>query len=255
METASARGVSGSIGRFFAGDLSRRTMLFVVIPLIVIFFFGSLVAAVALLPQSYDWRTMSISQLLYPRVNPRFRAIPATGIALARLMLLPFAGYTKRRLGARSPVVRVGATFFSGGAICVILASLINSHPINGRAAIPQLHEVLGRGSGIWLGAGILIFEFYALWRRCRPGGEFLSGRLVFGWTLIAGTAIILFVFRLVIGVHLQILEPLTRRLKHSAAWHLGFWEWIGAVAVILFLVVTAWFLPTTDRTGPASHE
>src|ERR1700689_1519320 len=114
-------------------------MLFMVIPLIVIFFFGSLGISVALLPQAYDWRTMSISQLLYPRVNPQFHFIPAIGIALAGLLVLPFGGYVKRRLDRNSPVVRAGAAFFAGGAICVILASLINSHPLHGRATLPKL--------------------------------------------------------------------------------------------------------------------
>jgi hypothetical protein len=237
-----------SIVRFFAGDLSRRTILFVVIPLIILFFFGSVAVAVALLPQAYDWRTKSISQLLYPRVNPQFHFIPATGIALAGVMLLPFAGYIKRRLGIDSPVVGAGAAFFAGGAICVILASLINSHPLHGRATIPQLHEVLGRVGGIGLAAGMLTFEFYAFWRYCRASGDLLGRGLVFWWSVITWPAIILLPLRLIIGAHFQVLEPFTRSLKQSAVWHLGFWEWIGSVVVIMFLIVSAWFLPKTDR-------
>jgi hypothetical protein len=249
-KSAGTHHIGLSTVRFFAGDLSRRTMLFVIIPLIVIFFFGSLAVAVALLPQAYDWRMKSISQLLYPRVNPQFHFIPATGIALAGMLLLPFAGYIKRRLGIDSPVVRAGSAFFAGGAICVILASLINSHPLHGRATIPQLHEVLGRVGGIGLAVGMLTFEFYALWRFCRTGDGLLSRRLIFWWSVITWPAIVLFVFRLIIGAHFQVLESFTRSLKQSALWHLGFWEWIGSVLVIMFLVVSAWFLPKTDRDG-----
>jgi hypothetical protein len=241
-----------SIVGFFTGDLSRRTTLFVVIPLIVIFFFGSLALAVALLPQAYDWRMMSISQLLYPRVNPQFHFIPAMGIAMAGVLLLPFAGYVKRRLGADSPVVRTGAAFFTGGAICLILASLITSHPLHGRAAVPKLHEVLGRAAGVGFVLGILLFEFYALRHRCRAGGGLVSRRLVVWWSLITWPAIVLLMLRLIIGVHFQVLEPFTRSLKQSAIWHLGFWEWIGSVAVIAFLVVSAWLLPVPDRNGAA---
>jgi hypothetical protein len=239
-----------SIVSFFAGDLSQRTMLFVVIPLIAIFFFGSLALAVALLPRAYDWRVMSISQLLYPRVNPQFHFIPAVGLALSGLLLLPFAGYVNRRLGVDSPVVRVGATFFTGGAMCLILASMITSHPVRGHATIPKLHEVLGRAAGIGLGVGILMFAFYALKQRHRAGSELVSRRLVFWWSLITWPAIVLLILRLIIGVHFQFLEPITRSLKQSVAWHLGFWEWIGSVAVIMFLVVSAWLLPANDRDG-----
>jgi hypothetical protein len=225
-------------------------MLFAVIPLIVVSFFGSLALAVALLPRAYDWRVMSISQLLYPRVNPQFHFIPAVGLALTGVLVLPFAGYTKRRLGVDSPAVRAGAGFFAGGAICLILASMITSHPLHGRATVPKLHEVLGRAAGIGLGVGILMFEFYALRQRQRAGSELVSRRLVIWWSLITWPAIVLLILRLVIGVHFQVLEPITRSLKQSAAWHLGFWEWIGAVAVIMFLVVSAWLLPANDRDG-----
>jgi hypothetical protein len=251
-ESTGVHCIGSSIVRFFAGDLSRRTILFVVIPLIVLFFFGSLALAVTLLPQAYNWRTMSISQLLYPRVNPQFHFIPAMGIGVSSVLLLPFAGYVRRRLGSDAPVVRAGAAFFAGGAICMILASMITSHPLHGRATVPKLHEVLGRAGGIGLGVGILMFEFYALRHRRRAGGDWVSHRLVIWWSFITWPAVVLLIFRLIIGLHLQVLEPFTRSLKQSAAWHLGFWEWIGSVAVIAFLVVSAWLLPTVDQDGAA---
>ncbi len=227
-------------------------MLIAVIPLIVVFFFGSLALAVALLPRAYDWRVMSISQLLYPRVNPEFHFIPAIGLALSGVLLLPFAGYVKRRLGFDSPVVRAGAALFAGGAVCLVLASVITSHPLHGRATVPKLHEVLGRAAGVGLGVGILLFEFYALRQRHRTGSDLVSRRLVFWWSLITWPVVVLLLLRLIIGVHFQILEPFARTLKQSVAWHLGFWEWIGSVAVIMFLVVSAWLLPGPDRDGAA---
>ena len=251
-ESAGARRIGLSIIGFLAGDLSRRTMLFVVIPLIVIFFFGSLALAVALVPQAYDWRMMSISQLLYPRVNPQFHFIPAMGLAMSGVLLLPFAGYAKRRLGADSPAVRAGAASFAGGAICLILASMITSHPLHGRATVPKMHEVLGRAAGVGLTLGILLFEFYALRYRRRGGGDLSSRRLVFWWSSITWPAIALLMLRLIIAVHFQVLGPFTRSLKQSVAWHLGFWEWIGSVAVILFMVVSVWLLPASDRDDAA---
>ena len=219
-------------------------MLFVVVPLIIVCFFGSLALAVALLPHAYDWRVMSISQLLYPRVNPQFHIIPAMGLALTGVLLLPFAGYVRRRLGFDSPVVRVGVGWFAGGAICLILASVITSHPLHGRATIPKLHEILGRAAGMGLGVGILLFEFSALRQRHRAGNDSVSRRLVLWWSAITWPAIVLLILRLVIAGHFQVLEPFTRSLKQSALWHLGFWEWIGSATVILFLVVSAWLLP-----------
>jgi len=90
-------------------------MLWVVVPLIGIFYFGSLAVAAALVPQGYDWRTMSISKLLYPLVNPQYHFIPAVGVGVSGVLMLPFAGYIRRGLGVDSPVVRAGAAFFSRG--------------------------------------------------------------------------------------------------------------------------------------------
>jgi hypothetical protein len=116
---ALARGTTREYNRrnvdFLSGNLSRKTMLWVVVPLIGIFYFGSLAVAAALVPQGYDWRTMSISKLLYPLVNPQYHFIPAVGVGVSGVLMLPFAGYIRRGLGVDSPVVRAGAAFFSRG--------------------------------------------------------------------------------------------------------------------------------------------
>jgi hypothetical protein len=231
---------------FLTGKLSRRTMLGVVMPLLGVAFYGSLALAVALFPQGYDWRTTSISKLLYPLLNPTHYFIPMTGIALTGLLLLPFAGYIRRGLGENSSVVRAGAAFFFAGAICLILASVITSHPAEGRATIPKLHEVLARVAGIGLGAGMLLFEGAALpgWRRAGRGW------LVFWWSVLTGPALLVIVLALTLRLHLPALEPVARTLRHSAVWNLGFWEWIGSGLVIGFLVAAAWCLPEAGRAG-----
>ena len=67
--------------------------------------------------------------------------------------------------------------------------------------------ESVGRAAGVGLGAGILLFEFYALRHRHRAGGGLLSRRLAFWWSLITWPAIVL----LILEVHFQVLEPFTR--------------------------------------------
>lgn len=219
-------------------------MLWVVVPLIGIFYFGSLAVAVALFPRGYDWRTMSISKLLYPLVNPQYHFIPAVGVGLSGVLMLPFAGYIRRGLGVDSPVVRAGAAFFFSGAVCLILASVITSHPAQGRATVPQLHAALARVAGIGFGLGMVLFESHALRNRRRAGGELARRRLVLWWGWLMWPGIVVVVFVLILRLHLPVLEPLARTLKHSAAWKLGFWEWIGSTAVFGFLVVSAWLLP-----------
>ncbi len=166
--------------------------------------------AVALLPQAYDWRTMSISQLLYPRVNPQYHFIPATGIAVSGVLLFPFGSTMSGGDSAlTAPMVRRRGF----AARCDLrdpgqhdyLASRCR-----GRATVPKLHEVLGQASGIGLGVGILLFEFYALGQR-RTEDDSVSRRLVIWWSFITWPAVILVILRLrVVEAHLQALRSFT---------------------------------------------
>jgi hypothetical protein len=37
---------------------------------------------------------------------------------------------------------------------------------------------------------------------------------------------------------------PIRNALRHSVFWHLGFWEWTGAVAVFVFLCGAVFLTP-----------
>jgi hypothetical protein len=237
---------------FLSGNLRRRTMLRVVAPLIGVFYFGSLAVAVALFPKGYDWRTMSVSKLLYPLVNPEYHFIPAVGIGMSAMLMLPFAGYIRRGLGVDSRMVRAGAALFFSGAICLILASVITSHPAQGRATVPRLHEALGRVAGIGLGLGMVLFELSALRGRRWAGGESCSRRLVIWWGWLTWPGVVVMALVLVLRIHWPALEPFRRMLRQSAAWNLGCWEWIGSAAVFGFLVVAAWLLPEAEKARGA---
>ena len=106
------RGVSvfGGLLNFFSSNLTRRTLLFVLIPLIFLSYFGSLASAIFLSPMAYDWRYSVISHLISPRNNPKFHAVASFGIAITGLLIIPFAGYINRRLRV---VSRLGVSVLS----------------------------------------------------------------------------------------------------------------------------------------------
>lgn len=79
-----------------------KTLLFVLIPIIFVFYFGTLITAIWLFPAAYNWRHKSISKPLYPQNNPEFHFIPCFGVAVAGLPMIPFVGYVSRRLRAVS---------------------------------------------------------------------------------------------------------------------------------------------------------
>jgi hypothetical protein len=43
------------LANYLSGNLQRRTMLFILAPLIFVFYFGTLALAAFVFPESYDW--------------------------------------------------------------------------------------------------------------------------------------------------------------------------------------------------------
>jgi len=237
-------------------------MLGAVIPLIFTFYFGTLITAVFVLPQSYDWRFSVISNLLSAQRNPEFHWVASLGLALAALCAVPFGGYIGHRL---RPVSRLWANIGAGALICgfvlLLFAALIvtrRSHPVFG---ILGVHELLARTSVIGLGTGIICF-YGCILRGTRSIGRHRYGRgLVFLWSVItlfalvaiAGSICTVLLSKAVVPG----LFPVYRLLRQSPVWHLAFWEWIGSGAVFLFLISAAWLLPEGDhskrRKSPAT--
>jgi hypothetical protein len=235
------------VSQWLTGDLRRRTLLSVLWPLVVVSYFGVLALAVALYPLAYDWRTMSISKLLYPRNNPQFHFVAATGIAATGLLMIPFAGYIRRRLRTAAPVgATIAAALFAGGCVCLIFSGLISSHPLHGSSAVPRLHEQLARAAGFGIGVGLIVFDACVIKGFFKPAmvTQRPCGRLLVAWNLITLPTILVLVLRLVKSAHMAALDPFYQAWQRSAAWHLGFWEWVGSAAVILFLFFAAWLLP-----------
>jgi hypothetical protein len=231
---------------FLSGNLARRVVLFALLPLIWFSYFGTLTIAAWFSPETYDWRRKAISKLLYPRDDPEFHSIASLGIALTGLMMIPFAGYIRRRLRSVSATTTdIGISAFGLGAICLILAGLIVSHPYQETSTYPRLHEMLARGSALALGVSMLVLWASALKGYLASSGKTSRWRwLLISWSLVTLPAIFVIVLRLVAHLRLEWSNPIYRLLQNPRVWHLGFWEWIGSAAVFLFLLCSALFLP-----------
>ncbi|MGA2151227.1 MAG: hypothetical protein ABSG48_03575 [Geobacteraceae bacterium] len=232
---------------FLRGDLTRRTMLFVLVPLIFAFYFGILGVAALLFPESYDWRNYSISRLLYARDNPGFHHIAQISVAVSGVLMIPFAGYIRRRLRDIAPTAAtVGAVVFYAGCICLTLAGLITSHPAHGMARFPKLHDKLARLSAIGLGVGMLVFNACGtkgyFWPK--PGKPLPRRSLMVSWNLLTLPLVLIVASWLVIRTFLKQSGPTYHAIVTSAAWKVGFWEWIGSPVAFLFLVCAVLFLP-----------
>ena len=244
---------------FFCGQVKRSVLVFCLIPLIFLSFFGTLAATAWLYPGNYDWRARVISDLLSPRHNPGFHSLASVGLAVSALLTMPFVGYLHARLRPASQLgARIGAGAFSVGLVALILAGLIVSPHSAPPDSIPRLHEMLGRTSAAGLGAGMLLFCWCALkGQRAAPDGRRLyQRRLLLCWVLLALPPLLGAVASeslwLISQAHYAWSYPINQALKTTLLWHLAFWEWIGAAAVFLFLLSSALLLPAAAEGGVA---
>jgi hypothetical protein len=103
---------------FFSGNVPRRTVLSTLVPLMLVFYFGTLTLAVCVFPGSYDWRSSVISILLSPRHNPEFHWLASLGLSLTGLLSIPFGGYISDRLRPASRLAaNIGRAFSSAGLL------------------------------------------------------------------------------------------------------------------------------------------
>jgi hypothetical protein len=225
-------------------------MLFVLLPLILASYLGILGVAASLYPQSYDWRYNSISQLLYARDDPEFHYVVSMIVAVSGVLMIPFAGYIRRRLrGAAPTAATVGAIGFFAGCICLTLAGLITSHPAHGMSRFPKLHDTLARLSTIGIGVGMVAFNICGTkeYFRPKPGKQHHRRSLLISWNLLTLPVVLIVVTWLVIRTCLKQSGATCHAIVTSAAWKVGFWEWIGSPVVFLFLVCAVLFLPKNN--------
>jgi hypothetical protein len=248
-----ATGVSGfgELLNFFSGNLTRRTLLLVVIPIVFLSYFGTLGLTILWCQKTYDWRYSVISHLISPRDNPEFHTVPSFGIAITGLLIIPFAGYINRRLRVASRLgADIGTVAFANGAIWLILAGLIVSRSHHGASSLPRLHEMCARTAALGLGTGLLAFCSCALNGYFIPaeGKKLYQRRLLISWILLTLGPVLGGFFSecllLIVGAHLQWSYQIDQVLRNSLLWHLALWEWIGSAAVFLFLLSSALFLP-----------
>jgi hypothetical protein len=230
-------------------------MLFILVPLIFVFYFGTLALAAFVFPESYDWRSSVISYLLSPRRNPQFHWLASIGLSSAALLAMPFGGYISSRLRRSSRLgARAGMVCFVGGIAALVLAATVvprHSHPIVGPLGV---HEILARLSALALGLGVLCFCGCTLCAayRSRFNQPFFNRALVLSWaffmTLIVVTVTTCLCSELFGRTGILEASPFYKTLRHSPLWRLAFWEWIGSAAGFLFLASAAFLLPDREN-------
>ena len=224
--------------------LYRKSTLAVLLALIFLSFFGTLTVSARMFPHDYDWRYRVISNLLSPRDNPNHYWLAASGLVLTGLLMLPFAGHLERHLKVIAPrAARISAGTFTAGIITLICASFVVPQHMHEVLGVRRLHELLGRSAAGFLAIGMLS-ACWCAWK----GRSLFAPRLFWVWSSVT----LLPLFGIFVSESLLVLTrlklswaiPIRNALRHSVFWHLGFWEWTGAVAVFVFLCAAVFLAP-----------
>jgi hypothetical protein len=239
---------SNRFSSFFAGHVSRSTLLTRLLPLSFASFFGSLLIGILLFPGTFHWKKQVVSCIISPLNNPKAYWLPSVGIVAAAALILPFAGYVQRRLHTITPrVARSAGVAFALGLL--LLASV----------AVPladRLHGILAGAAAGMLALGMLCCCLCAL----RDRLHFLGGRrsLRDGLSLCwASLPLLPAVCGAVGGVMLLGRQAgqgwalhAADALRPTVFWQLAFWEWAGLLMLFVFFFLSVLWLP--EHATPA---
>jgi hypothetical protein len=253
------------VQRFFAGCVSKKALLTMLLPLSIASFFGTIIAAAFFFPVPYHWSVRAISNLASPRDNPSAFWLPCLGLVVSALFALPFAGYVEQHMRGITPrLARTAGIAFAVAFVMLLLTGIVPQQvlPVFGW---PRMHEFLARSSAAAFFAGMLCCCACALRDRFQlfGGQRFLSTPLSYYWAWItllpAGCAAIIGALQLLGRQADQAWAEQTRQsFSHTVMGHLAFWEWVGSVLVFMFMMVTVLLLPERSaviRVAETEHS
>src|SRR5205823_13985229 len=108
-----------------------------------------------------------LSDLRSARDIPGHYWLPAIGLALTALLMLPSAGHLQRHLVVASPgAARISSGAFVAGIIALICACVIVPQHMHDVFGVRRLHEFLGRSAAGFLAIGMLCSSRCA-WKGC----------------------------------------------------------------------------------------
>lgn len=235
------------IRQYVEGNVSRTSLLTVLLPLSFLSIFGTLVIAAQNFPGDYDWKRQVISHLISPRYNPAGFLLPSIGMALSAIFSLPVAGYISQRLREVSPRLSHWVGVGLGVGIFLVVTVTL---PFNTPAmpdSVHWVHEALARTGAVGVVGGMVCCCVIAL--RDRFGGRrVLNPALALSWAsltlvpVLCGILAGILKFSRKAGFEWAI--QLRQELKQTMLLQLAFWEWVGVIGFVFFMVISVLLLP-----------
>lgn len=222
-------------------------LLTVLLPLSFISIFSTLVIAARYFPGSYDWKRQVISHLISPRHNPDGFLLPSLGMALSAVFALPVAGYVSQRLREVSPRLSHWVGVGLGVGIFLVVTVTLPFNTPSMPESVHWVHEALARIGAVGIVGGMVCCCVIGL--RDRFGGRrSLDPRLVASWACLTLVPVLcgilsgILKFSRKAGFEWAI--QLRLELKKTMLLELAFWEWVGVVGFVFFMVISVMLLP-----------
>ncbi|MBJ7395021.1 MAG: hypothetical protein JHC76_03165 [Akkermansiaceae bacterium] len=221
-------------------------------PLSFLVLFTTLFVAALHFPESYDWQRRVISHLISPRHNPDGFLIPSLGMAFSALLVLPLGGYIGRRLWGISRLLAQWVSGLLGAGIFLVVTVTLPLNVESMPASVHWVHEALARLAAVGMVGGMICCCVGGL--KDRFGGkQTLSPLMVTSWSALTLIPVICGILagilRLARKADFEWAHQLRQLLRSTMVMQLAFWEWVGVVAFILFLVSSVLFLPPRVKT------
>jgi hypothetical protein len=243
--------------RYVTGNVTKQLLLSVLLPLSFLSLFSTLVIAAQDFPGDYDWRKQVISRLISPRYNPEGFLLPSLGMAASALLCLPVAGYIGQRLRQVSPKLAKGVGRGLGAGIFLVVTVALPFNVEWMPKSLHGVHEALARAGAVGVVFGLVCCCFCGLADRFSRwgGGRTLHPAMVSVWILFTLVPVVCGVFagilRLARKADLAWAHAIRMELKQSMIWQLAFWEWVGVVGFVLFMIISVGLLPARVKDSP----
>ena len=238
---------------------SARRALRATAALGVLTFWAGVLVSARRFPTEYDWRYMTLSNLLYPERNPAGHLWASAGIVLCGCCGLCWAGALVRGAGGRGAQrSRIGIWALSLGFFCMVCCALLPERLL----PVPGGHEFLALSAFFGLCIGMVQLAFRAAQRGPprRPSRAGEDRRLYAG--VLAGLA--LAPVLLAGGVQAYVTYALPELPWVSLAWrargitvYLSFalWQWITCAVFSAYMIILSQATLTCaspqTRSGP----
>ncbi len=238
-----------------------RGALYASAPLGVLAFWGGMWMAGRRYPSLYDWRYMTMSNLIYAERNPGGFQWAWGGLILCALGGL---GWTTilardwpRGVGGRRPV---GIGALGLGYVCMVCCALLPEWLLR----VPKGHEMLALSAFFCLCFGIVQLTYQAAESRLRPRmRKFSRGPWLYA-SLLAGFALSPIVLAAVAQAYVTHALPelpwvgMEWRVRDVPVyWSFAFWEWITCVvfsAYTVSLCLATKMIAAASRSTPTPN-